>query len=81
MTSLPARTFRIQKRGLVKQGYFADLTLFDPETVSDRATFKEPKHPPVGILHVIVNGIPVISEGRYTGARPGHVLRLACEPR
>jgi N-acyl-D-amino-acid deacylase len=75
MTSLPARHFRFADRGLVAEGYAADLVLFDPDRVVDEATFENPHVYPAGIPHVLVNGVFVVKDGRSTGARPGQVLR------
>ncbi|HSC29808.1 MAG TPA: D-aminoacylase [Vicinamibacterales bacterium] len=75
MTSVPAGHFRFAGRGLVKEGYAADLVLFDPATVADAATFDRPHAFPVGIPHVLVNGVFVVRNGEHTGARPGEVLR------
>jgi N-acyl-D-amino-acid deacylase len=77
MTSLPARQFRLSDRGLIRPGGFADLTIFDPRTVMDRATFEAPLQPAAGILCVFVNGVAVWAEGRSTAQRPGRVLRRA----
>jgi N-acyl-D-aspartate/D-glutamate deacylase len=71
MTSLPATAFRFQDRGLLRAGYVADLTLFDPDTVIDRATFEKPHQYAAGIVHVIVNGYPVLRQGEMTGLLPG----------
>jgi dihydroorotase/N-acyl-D-amino-acid deacylase len=76
-TSLPAARVGLDERGVIKEGMFADLTLFDPNTVCDRATFEEPVQVSVGIMHVIVNGVPVLRDGTPTGARPGRALRRA----
>lgn len=75
MSSLPANTFRFQQRGLVREGFWADLVVFDPKKISDPATFNDPHHYAVGLPHVLVNGVPVIHNGEYTGARPGKGLR------
>ena len=75
MTSLPAQTFRLAGRGLLREGMAADVVVFDPATVGDLATFEQPHQYPVGITHVLVNGVAVFSEGRATGARPGAALR------
>jgi len=75
MTSLPARKHRLRERGEVRPGCFADLCLFDPETVIDRATYEEPRQYPQGIPYVIVNGVLVVDGGIHTGARAGRVLR------
>ncbi|HEU0016607.1 MAG TPA: D-aminoacylase [Longimicrobium sp.] len=74
-TSLPAARVGLDDRGVVKEGMFADFTIFDPNTVCDRATFDEPVQTSVGIVHVIVNGVPVLRNGTPTGARPGRGLR------
>jgi N-acyl-D-amino-acid deacylase len=75
MTQLPARRFGLSGRGAVAAGAYADITVFDPATVIDRATFAQPKAPAVGIEHVFVNGRPVWSEAGPTGERPGRALR------
>lgn len=74
-TALPAARVGLAERGVVKAGMFADLTLFNPATVCDRATFEEPVQTSVGIMHVIVNGTPVVRNGTPTGARGGRALR------
>lgn len=71
MTSLPAGHFRLGRRGLLKEGYAADVVIFDPTTVGETATFAEPHAYPRGIPYVLVNGVPVVREGQHTGARPG----------
>jgi N-acyl-D-amino-acid deacylase len=75
MTGLTARNFGLKDRGTLRPGGFADVTLFDPATVADRATFKEPTTPSAGIALVMVNGTPVWENGRATGALPGRALR------
>jgi N-acyl-D-amino-acid deacylase len=75
MTSLPARRLGILDRGLVKEGMWADLTLFDHKSVADRATFTEPHQYASGVAYVIVNGEIVVEKGEHTGARPGRALR------
>lgn len=75
MTGLPAKEFGIQRRGLLTEGNFADLVIFDPATIIDTATFEEPRRPATGIEHVFVNGISVWRGGRATGALPGAVLK------
>ena len=79
-TSLPAARVGLDDRGVVKEGMFADFTIFDPNTVCDRATFEEPVQTSVGIIHVIVNGVPVVRDGTPTGARPGRPLRRSGSP-
>jgi N-acyl-D-amino-acid deacylase len=75
MTSLPAQTFGLRDRGLLREGFAADLVIFDEATVGDRATFEQPHQYPSGISHVIVNGEPVLVDGQMTAARPGTALR------
>ncbi len=75
MTSMPAATLRIRDRGSLKEGYFADVAIFDPETIADRATFDEPFQYSVGMVHVFVNGEQVLADGEHTGALPGRVVR------
>jgi len=74
-TALPAGRMRLADRGVLKQGMWADLVVFNPETVADRATFENPNQLSVGMDDVLVNGVPVIEQGRATGARPGKILR------
>jgi N-acyl-D-amino-acid deacylase len=75
MTSLPAERFGLTARGRLKQAYAADLVLFDPKSVKDRATFEDPKQVSAGIVAVWVNGKKVWRDGAATGARPGRALR------
>ena len=75
MTAMPARRLRLVDRGVITPGAFADLVVFDPATVSDRATFANPHQYPTGIEHVIVNGEVVLQNGELTGRLPGRVLR------
>jgi dihydroorotase/N-acyl-D-amino-acid deacylase len=74
-TALPAARVGLPDRGVIKAGMYADLTIFDPNTVCDRATFVNPVQTAVGIQHVIVNGVPEIRDARITGARAGRALR------
>jgi N-acyl-D-amino-acid deacylase len=74
-TSLPAARVGLDDRGVLKEGMHADLTIIDPATVCDRATFEEPVQVSAGIVHVIVNGVPVLRAGTPTDARPGRALR------
>ena len=74
MTGLPATTIGMVDRGLLAAGMAADLTVFDPETVIDHATFENPTAPSTGIRHVLVNGRFALRDGSPTGARAGHVL-------
>jgi len=75
MTGLSAARFGLKDRGMVAAGAYADLCVFDPDTVIDRASFAEPTLPAAGIAHVFVNGRAVWAEGRPTGERPGRTLR------
>jgi N-acyl-D-amino-acid deacylase len=75
MTSLNAAKVGIEDRGLLRPGMYADITIFDPEKVIDRATYTEPFQYSEGIEYVLVNGRLVLERGRHTGARPGRVLR------
>jgi N-acyl-D-amino-acid deacylase len=75
MTSFPAQRFGLLDRGLLRPGMCADVTIFDPETVIDKATYKDPHNFPVGIPYVIVNGKIVINKGKYTGVLAGKTLR------
>jgi len=75
MTGLPAANVGLKQRGLLRQGYFADITIFDPRTVIDRATFEEPNQYPVGINYVIVNGQIEVDNGQRTPALAGRALR------
>jgi N-acyl-D-amino-acid deacylase len=75
MTGAPAAALGLVDRGVIREGFAADLTLFDPATVGERGTYDDPHHYPSGILTVIVNGAAVIDEGEHTGALPGRVLR------
>jgi N-acyl-D-amino-acid deacylase len=75
MTSLPAQRLGLKDRGLLREGYWADVVVFDPDRISDMATFASPKQYPAGINYVVVNGRVVIDGGNHTGERPGMVLR------
>ncbi len=77
MTFLPARKFGLDKRGVISVGSWADLVLFDPDTVADAATWTDPHRYPAGIPYVVVNGRLVIDQGTHTGDLPGKVLRKA----
>ena len=74
MTGLTASQLHFTDRGLIKNGFAADLVIFDPATVADRATFTDPFQYPVGIETVVVNGRVVLDHGRHTGERPGVVI-------
>ena len=74
-SALPAQRVGLQQRGVLKAGMFADITIFDPNTVCDVGTFEKPAQQAVGIMHVIVNGVPVVRDAKVTGAKPGRALR------
>ncbi|MDQ6826659.1 MAG: D-aminoacylase [Candidatus Eremiobacteraeota bacterium] len=75
MTSLPSQIYGIRDRGVINEGAYADLVVFDAERVADTATYEQPYQLPIGIDHVFVNGTAVKQDGALTGALPGHVLR------
>lgn len=75
LTSLPAHNLKIEKRGALKPGYYADIVLFDPATIQDHATFEKPQQFATGVHHVWVNGVWVLKDGEHTGAFPGKVVR------
>jgi N-acyl-D-aspartate/D-glutamate deacylase len=75
MTGLPASNVGLKERGLLREGYFADITIFDPKIVIDRATFEMPNQYPEGIKHVIVNGQLSVENGQRTPALAGRPLR------
>ena len=75
LTSLPASNLRIADRGALRPGHFADIAIFDPGTIADRATFQAPHQYAVGMRHVFVNGTQVLADGEHTGATPGRVVR------
>lgn len=74
MTSLPAQILSIQDRGLIKEGFYADIAIFDPKTIIDKATFEDPHQYAEGVLSVLVNGIIVVESGVHNGNKPGRVL-------
>jgi len=76
-TALPAQRLRLADRGVLKRGLWADVVVFDPASIADRATFSSPNALAVGMRWVLVNGVPVIADGKMTGAKPGQVLRGA----
>jgi N-acyl-D-amino-acid deacylase len=75
MTSLPAGNIGVFERGEIREGYYADIVVFDPERIADRATFEEPHQYATGMRHVFVNGEQVLRDGEHTGATPGRVVR------
>ncbi len=76
-SALPAQRMRLTDRGVLKSGMWADVVIFDPATIHDVATFENPNQLSQGMEFVLVNGVPVIEEGRMTGKLPGKVLRGA----
>ena len=80
MTSLPATTFRLKDRGLVREGAWADLVVFDPARVRDLSQFNDPHHYATGFAAVLVNGVVVVQNDQHTGARPGKALRHGTSP-
>jgi len=75
LTSLPAGHLKIDRRGFLRPGYFADVVVFDPDTVIDHATFEKPHQYSTGVSDVFVNGVQVVRDGEHTGAKPGRVVR------
>ncbi len=75
LAALPADNLRIKHRGRLQDGYFADVVVFDPETIQDHATFVKPHQYATGMIHVFVNGEQVLKDGEHTGATPGRVVR------
>ena len=75
LAALPAENLGISKRGRLEPGYFADVVVFDPATVTDNATFQDPHQYATGVAHVFVNGTQVVQDGEHTGAKPGRVVR------
>ncbi len=75
LTRLPSSNWKLEGRGCIDPQCYADVVVFDPATIADRATFDEPAQYAVGVEHVLVNGVPVIRDGEHTGAKPGRVVR------
>ena len=75
LSGLPAENLGLDRRGLLKPGYFADIAIFDPATIADRATFEKPHQYAVGVKHVLVNGQIVLKDGEHTGVTPGRALK------
>jgi N-acyl-D-amino-acid deacylase len=75
LTALPASNLQVEDRGRLQVGYFADVVVFDPDTIIDHATFEDPHQLATGMRHVFVNGEQVLDDGRHTGATPGRVVR------
>jgi N-acyl-D-amino-acid deacylase len=79
MTGAAADRLNLRHRGIIRDGNFADLVVFDPATVRSNATYDEPRQFPTGVDHVIVNGVPVVTGGEHTGATPGRGIRLGVD--
>jgi len=75
LASLPAENLKLDRRGKLETGYYADLIVFDPDTISDHATYEKPHQYATGMVHVFVNGTQVLKDGEHTGAKPGRVVR------
>ena len=75
LSGLPATNLELQGRGFIREGMFADLAIFDPQTIADRATFEKPHQFAVGMKHVFVNGVHVLKDGEHTGAKPGRAIQ------
>ena len=74
LSGLPATNLGLDRRGFIREGMFADVVVFDPATIADRATFEKPHQYAVGVRQVFVNGVQVIKDGEHTGAKPGRAL-------
>jgi N-acyl-D-aspartate/D-glutamate deacylase len=74
LSGLPATNLELDRRGFLKEGLFADVVVFDPASIADRATFEQPHQYSVGMRHVFVNGVQVLKDGEHTGAKPGRAL-------
>ncbi|MFX0210026.1 MAG: D-aminoacylase, partial [Candidatus Hodarchaeota archaeon] len=72
---LPATTLKIKSRGALKEGYFADIVVFDPLKIKDNATYEKPHQLASGMIHVFVNGVQVLKDGEHTSATPGRVVK------
>jgi N-acyl-D-amino-acid deacylase len=75
LSALPAENLKLERRGALKPGYFADVVVFDPNTIQDHATFEKPHQYSTGVRDVLVNGVLVLRNGEHTGAKPGQVIR------
>jgi N-acyl-D-amino-acid deacylase len=75
LTSMSAENLGLTDRGWLRKGHYADVVVFDPATIADRATFERPHQYAVGVKHVFVNGVQVLKDGEHTGALPGRALR------
>jgi N-acyl-D-aspartate/D-glutamate deacylase len=75
LTTLPATNLKLDRRGALKVGHYADIVVFDPHTIQDHATFEKPHQYSTGVKHVFVNGVQVLKNGQHTGSTPGRVVR------
>jgi len=75
LSALPAENLKLQRRGMLRPGYYADVVVFDPARIQDHATFDKPHQFSTGVVHVFVNGTQVLKDGEHTGAKPGRVVR------
>ena len=75
LSSLPAANLKLDRRGELKAGFFADVVVFDPAKIQDHATYDRPHQYSTGVVHVFVNGVQVLRNGEHTGAKPGRVVR------
>jgi N-acyl-D-amino-acid deacylase len=75
LSSLPASKLKLDRRGALRPGYFADIVVFDPARIQDHATFEQPHQYATGVRDVFVNGVQVLKDGEHTGAKPGQVVR------
>ena len=75
LAALPAENLKLDKRGQIQKGYYADIAVFDPDTISDHATYEKPHQYATGMVHVFVNGKQVLKDGKHTGAKPGRFVR------
>jgi len=74
MTWAVAERLSIHDRGMLHEGMYADVVVFDPNTIIDRATYEQPNQLSVGVREVLVNGVEVVRDGRHTGAKPGRIV-------
>ena len=75
LSALPAENLKLDRRGALKPGYFADVVVFDPAKIQDHATYEKPHRYSTGVLHVFVNGAQVLKNGEHSGAKPGRAVR------
>jgi N-acyl-D-amino-acid deacylase len=74
LAALPATNLGLDHRGFLKEGYFADVVIFDPKTIADKATFEQPHQYAIGMKHVFVNGVQELKDGEHTGSKSGRAL-------